>query len=175
MTLTSSYSLQDAIEEALLKTGNGSTREVIRYLQVHHRRVLDDNSPAIESIGLGSMIRAFRKKPPKKDTYVRMQNLCLDFGLDPMDLDDEISVPADMTNILNSECDWPELEDATIEDLDKHLALRDAQEAAHQAKTQRYRLLRQALARIVPGRTDIPIRELRAIARKQRGSGAGKP
>jgi len=173
MTLASSYTLQDAIEEALAKTNNGSTREVIRYLQMHHRKVLDDNSLTIESIGLGQMIRGFRKKPPSKDLHARIQSLCLDFGLDPLDLDDEISVPVDMTNILNSECDWPELDDATIDDLDKHLCLREAQEEAHKARTKCYRILRQAAAQVVPGRTDIPLRELRVIAREQRSGGAG--
>jgi hypothetical protein len=56
MTLTSHYSLHEAIEEAIDKTGNGSTREVIRYLQTYHRNVLDQNSMTIESIGLGNLI-----------------------------------------------------------------------------------------------------------------------
>ena len=82
-----------------------------------------------------------------------------------MDLDDEISVPFDLDNILNCECDWPDLDDASIDDLDKHLLLRDAQQIAHQARTECVRRLRQAAARVVPGRTDIPLRELREIAR----------
>lgn len=165
MTLMSSYTLQDAIEDALEQTNNGSTRAVIRYMQLNHRKVIDANSLTIESVGLGSLVRQFRKKPPNKDVIARIQSLCFDFGLEPMDLDDEISVPLDLANILNSECDWPELDDATIDDLDKHLLLREAQESAHQAKTRCYRLLRQAAARVVPGRTDIPLRKLRQIAR----------
>jgi len=168
MTLASHYTLQDAIEEALAKTNNGSTREVVRYLQMHYRQVIDDNWMTVSGCGLGQMVRLFRKKPTNKDLHARIESLCFDFGLEPLDLDDEISVPVDMTNILNSECDWPELDDATIDDLDKHLLLREAQEQAHQARTRCYRLLRQAAARVVPGRTDIPLRELRAIARKQR-------
>lgn len=165
MTMTQQYSLQDAIDEALQKTNNGTTREVTRYLQMHHRKVLDDNSLTIEAVGLGSMIRQFRKKPPNRETHTKIQNLCFDFGLPYMDLDDEISVPIDMSNPLNSECDWPVLDDATIDDLDKHLVLRDAQQEAHAARTQCVRLLRQAAAKVVPGRTDIPLRELREIAR----------
>jgi hypothetical protein len=69
-----------------------------------------------------------------------------------------------MSNTLNSEYDWLALDDATIDDLDKHLILRDAQEAAHIAKTKALRTLRQAAAQIVPGRTDIPIGDLQAIA-----------
>jgi hypothetical protein len=167
MTLTSDYSLHEVIEEAIEKTGNGSTRDVIRYLQTHHRRVLDDNSLTIESIGLGNLIRAYRKKPSRKDFQAKIHSLCLDFGLPDLDLDDEVSVPVDMSNVLNSECDWPDLDDATIDDLDKHLILREAQEQAHQARTKSIRLLRQAAARIMPGRTDIPLRELRKIARKK--------
>lgn len=169
MTLVQEYTLQEVIEKALRETGNGPTREVTRYLQTHHRKVLDDNSLTIEAIGLGTLIRAHRKKPPHKNLYEKISNLCLDFGLEYMDLDDEISVPLDMTNVLNSECDWPDIEDTTVDDLDKHLILRDAQEAAHVTKTQYVRALRQAAAQVVPGRTDIPLRELRVIARKRRG------
>jgi hypothetical protein len=165
MTLTSEYSLQEAIDDAIQQTNNGSTRDVIRYLQMHYRKVLDDNSLTIEGVGLGSMIRAYRKKPTLKDRQEKIRNLCLDFGLDYLDLDDEISVPVDMNNVLNSECDWPDIEDATVDDLDKHLILRDAQEVAHAARTLALRTFRQAAAQVVPGRTDIPIRELREIVR----------
>jgi hypothetical protein len=170
MTLTDAYSLQDAIEDALGKTGNGSTREVITYLQLHHRKTLDANSLTIESVGLGSLVRQFRKKPPNKDFYIEVKNLCLDFGLGPLDLDDEISVPLDLGNVLNCECDWPQLEDATIEQLDKHLILREAQQRAHEAKTQAYRSLRQAAIAVAlshfDGRCDVPLRDLRVIARE---------
>ena len=169
MTFLASYSLQDAIREALEETHNGGTREVVRYLQMHFRQVLDDNQLTIEHIGLGPLIRAQRKKPPEKDLAVKIKNLCFDFGLPPLDLDDEISVPVDMTNILHSECDWPDLEDVTVDDLDKHLQLREAQRTAHDARTQCVIRLRQAAANVVPGRTDIPLRKLREIARRERG------
>ena len=166
MTFTASISLQDAIRESLERTNNGSTREVIHHLQTHFRHVLDDNQMTIEHIGLGPLIRAQRKRPPEKDWAERIESLCFDFGLPTLDIEDEVSVPVDMTNILNSECDWPDLEDATIDDLDKHLQLREAQRVAHDARTQCYIQLRQAAAKVVPGRTDIPLRELRKIARR---------
>jgi hypothetical protein len=169
MTITASYSLQDAIDEALEKTGNGGTREVTNYLQTHFRKILDANQPMIENIGLGPLIRAQRKKPPLQDYQEKIRQLCLDFNLPSLDLDDEVSVPIDMTNILNSECAWPELDDATVDDLDRHLKLREAQRVAHDARTRCYQILRQAAARVVPGRTDIPLRVLRRIARESRG------
>jgi hypothetical protein len=168
MTFLANYNLQDAIRESLEKTNNGSTREVIHYLQINFREVLDDNQLTLEHIGLGPLIRAQRKKPPEQDVELKIRNLCLDFGLPPLDLDDEISVPINMTNILNSECDWPTLDEATIDDLDKHLALRAAQRQAHDARTLCYETLRQAAAQVVPGRTDIPFRKLREIARKRK-------
>jgi len=169
MTFATHFTLQEAIAEALEQTNNGGTRDVIRHLQLNFRRILDENSMTIEALGLGQMIRAQRKKPPKKDYQERLCSLCLDFGLPVLDLDDEIAVPIDMTNVLGSECDWPELEDATIDDLDKHLQLRAAQQIAHDARTRNYVRLRQAAANVVPGQTDIPLRQLREIARRQRG------
>jgi hypothetical protein len=166
--MTTTIGLFEAIDDALVMTGNGTTREVIRYLQMNHRRVLNENSLTIEVSGLGPMVRSRRKKPDPLDLARRNESLCLDFGLDYLDLDDEISVPLNMENVLNSECDWPDLEDATIADIDRHLVLRDAQEVAHAARTLAVRTLRQAAARVVPGRIDIPLRELRVIARKRR-------
>lgn len=165
MTLVAEYGLMDAIDDALAKTNNGTTHNVIRYLQMNHRKVLDNNSLTIEGIGLGNLVRARRKKPESKDLHAKIQNLCFDFGLEYMDLDDEISVPIHLENILNSECDWVDIEEVTVDDLDKNLMLRDAQQKAHEIRTECVRALRQAAARVVPGRTDIPLNKLRVIAR----------
>jgi hypothetical protein len=166
MTLTQEYNLQDAFADAIRATNNGSTRELIRYLQTYHRKVLDENALTIEGNGLGSMLRAFRKKPPRHELAEKIHCLCLDFGLPDLDLDDEVSVPMDLGNVLNAECDWPDIEDVTVDGLDRHLLLRDAQEKAYSAKTECYRIFRQRMAQIVPGCTDIPVRELRRIARE---------
>jgi cell fate (sporulation/competence/biofilm development) regulator YlbF (YheA/YmcA/DUF963 family) len=122
VTITQQYSLRDAIDEALRKTNDGTTQEVIRYLRKHHRNVLND---------------------------AKIQKLFFDFfdfGLDHMEMDD-----------------------ATIDDLDKHILLREVQQQAHAAQTQCLLRLRQAAARVVPGRTDIPMRELTRIVKAQRG------
>lgn len=164
--MTATIGLYEAIDDALLRTNNGQTRVVIRYLQMNHRRTLDDNALTIEASGLGPMIRGRRKKPDPIEQVRKNQSLCFDFGLDYLDLDDEIPVPLDLDHVLNSPCDWPLLGDATVDDLDKHLLLRDAQETAFAARTLAVRTLRQAAAKVVPGRTDIPLSELRKIARK---------
>jgi hypothetical protein len=162
--MTASIGLYEAIDDALEQTNNGATRAVIRYLQTHHRTVLDENSLTIEASGLGPMIRGRRKRPDPDDLFSRNQNLCLDFGLPYLDLDDEISVPLDLDNVLNSECDWPSIEDATVDDLDKHPILRDAQEAAHIAKTKILRTLRQAAAKVSSGQNRYSMRDLQTIA-----------
>ena len=166
--MTATMGLLEAIDDALARTNNGTTHEVIDYLQTHHRKVLDENAMTIENNGLGQLIRGRRKKPDPVELVRKNESLCFDFGLDYLDLDDEISVPIDMENVLNSPCDWPQMDDATIEDIDKHLILRDAQEAVYAARTLAVRTLRHAAARVVPGRTDIPLRELRVIAYKRR-------
>jgi len=167
--LTSHVTLQEAIAEALEETSNGNTRDVIRYLQMNCRKVLDENQMTIEALGLGQMIRAQRKKPTQKDYRERVRSLCLDFGLPVLDLDIEIAVPIQPDNVLSSDCDWPVLDDdATIDDIDKHLYLRKCQREAFDDRTECLETLRQAAAQVVPGRTDIPMRELREIARSQR-------
>lgn len=59
------------------------------------------------------------------------------------------------------------LTDAAIDEIDKHLKLREAQATARAARTLALKTFRQAVARIAPDRTDIPIRELRKIRRKE--------
>lgn len=170
MTLDAVYTLEDAFDEALRETTNGSTRMVIRWLQLHKRKVLDDNALTIEATGLNNLIRAFRKKREGRDVVSsKVQSLCLDLGLETLDLDDEVSVPADETNLLYGECEWKDLDDLTLQDIDLHIELLEAETKAVQEKTANYRILRQAAAKIVPSRNDIPLRVLRQIAREQNG------
>jgi hypothetical protein len=168
MTLV--YTLSEAIDEGLRETGNGETRSVIRWLQMNRRPALDDNSLIIEAEGLGNLIRAHRKKnvPHTPNGFIR--NLCFDFGLSALELDEQISVPKDAHDLVYGPCEWPELNNATVDDLDKHIALLEAQAADMQFKAANYRQLRQAAAQVVPDRTDIPLHELRAILRKRSGA-----
>jgi len=158
------YTLQDVIDEALRETRNGSTRDVIYWLQINRRQVLEENWLTICSEGLGNLIRARRKKREPAATP-EVHNLCLDFGLEDLDLPQQISVPTDMDNLPYSSSEWRELEEATVDDLDKHLALLDAQIELDMTSRATLRVLRQTAARVVPDRTDIPLRELRVIAR----------
>jgi len=171
MTFEALYTLEDAFDEALKATCNAANRDVIRWLQIHKRNVLDDNRLTIESLGLNQMLRAFRKKREGSDVVSsKVESLCLDFGIPVLDLDDEISIPQDPENPLYGACDWIDLDNATVRQIDMHIELIDAQEAALHEKSANYRMLRQIVAQVVPGRTDIPLRELRAIAREKNGN-----
>src|SRR5262252_5599689 len=167
MTLVALMSLQEVIREALVATSGGLTGDIIRWLQMNRREILDANQLTIEAEGLGQIIRKERKEhgAPKG---MDVEALCLDFGLDPLDLDGEVSVPQDMERILSGPCEWPKLDDVTIDDIDKHVLLLEATSKSIAQKTTSMRVLRQAAALVVPGRTDIPLRELRVIARQKR-------
>ena len=170
MTLDRVYTLQDAIEEALEKTDSAPTRDVIRWLQMNRRPVLDDNSLTIEAEGLGNLVRAQRKKRSDIALAREIHNLCFDFGIEDLNLPDEISVPSDVNNLLYCACNWQPIDDATIDDLDMHVLLIEAQITASLASADTIRGLRQIVSRVVPDRTDIPLRELRRIARNGRES-----
>lgn len=165
MTFEQIYTLQDAIDEAIAKTNTGTTHEVILWLQKHRRQLLDENQNIIEPEGLGNLIRACRKRPTP-ETKEETRNLCFDFGLPDLELNTEISIPRDMENVLYCACDWKELDDATIADLDKHIVLLEAQAAANLEQAANLRKLRQAAAKRAKGRTDIPLRDLRGKGRK---------
>jgi hypothetical protein len=163
MTMEKAYTLLDVVDEGLLETNSAPTRDVIHWILMNRRSVLDDNSLTLYSDALGNLIRTRRKKDTVAVTEIH--NLCFDFGLADLDLPDEISVPTDMDNLPYCSCDWQPLDDATVNDLDKHVLLLEAQIAANRASADAIRRLRQVAARVVPGRTDIPLRDLRRIAR----------
>jgi hypothetical protein len=168
MTMEMAYTLLDVIDEALVITNSGPTRLVINWILLNRQSVLDDNRLTLYGEALGNMIRTRRKKKEKDPATDHTHSLCFDFGLKELDLPDEISVPSDMNNLPYCACDWPQLDDATIDDLDKHLALLDAQIELDMTSRANIRRLRQVAAQVVPGRTDIPLRELREIARNGR-------
>jgi hypothetical protein len=166
MTTDRAYTLIDVVDEGLAATNSAPTRDVIRWILMNRRFVLDDNCMTCYSGYLGQLIRARRKKKDAPATSI--QELCFDFGMEVLDLPDEISVPIDMNN-LPGPCDWAQIDDATVDDLDKHLALLDAQIELDMMSRANIRKLRQVAAQVVPGRTDIPLRDLRGIARNERG------
>jgi hypothetical protein len=157
--------LQEAIRQALIATYGGATDEVIRWLRLKFRDVLDANSHTIEQAGLNSIIRSYRKKEKEAPEHAAtVGQICLDFGLPHMNLDLEISVPGE------EGVRWIDIDDATIDDLDVHamMLLEKASECA--AKARHIRALRQEAARYAGGRTDIPLRELRERARSNAGA-----
>ena len=169
MTIAQVYTLMDVVDEALEKNPSAPTREVVNWLQTNHRATLDDNKLTIESEGLGNIVRSRRKRREPGIVTPEVRGLCLDFGLEVLDLPEEISVPTDIDNLPFCPCKWPALEDATVDDLDKHLLLLDAQIALDMTSRANMRVLRQAAAKVIPARTDIPLKRLRVIARERNG------
>jgi hypothetical protein len=165
MTLLQALSLQDAIQEALDATGGGTNHEVVVWLQTHRRKVLDANALTIEISGLNNIIRTYRKKGRTPKDHETISQICMDLGLGDLDLDLEISVPSADDDV--DEVRWEERNEATVDDLDLHIMLMQDQHKALATKIDNEILFRQAAAAVVPGRTDIPVRELRRIARER--------
>lgn len=171
MTTNRTYTLVELVEEALEATGSAKTVEVRRWMQVNRRVILDEHFCEIEAEGLDAIIRRGRKSLDRSpEEEAAGFSLCLDFGLPHMPLPTEISVPVDMNNVAYGSCDWPSIDEATLDDLDKHMVLLKVQQVQLGVSHENILRLRQAAAAIVPGRTDIPLRVLREIARGERRS-----
>jgi hypothetical protein len=170
VTLQQAYTLGEVIREALDALPGAAVRDVVNWIRENHRSVVEDNFETLSYQGLSVMVRAARKsRAPSLELQEYSHSLCFDFGLSPMLLDHEISVPRDMENLINSPCDWPVLEEATLLDLDKHIALLRATGAATLAQAERCAKLRQGAVRYSPnGRLDLTIGALREMARAQR-------
>lgn len=171
MTTNRTYTMIELVEEALDSTGSAKTVEVRRWMQLNRRVSLDEHFCLIEAEGLDAMIRRYRKSRDRTpEEEADGFSLCFDFGLEQIELPSEISVPVDMNNVAYGSCDWPLLEEATLDDLDKHMVLLHVQQIQLGVSRENILRLRQAAASIVPGRTDIPLRVLREIARGERQS-----
>lgn len=170
MTVQQAYTLGEVIREGLDQLPGAAVRDIVNWIRTNHREVIEENFETISYLGLSNMVRAARKarkKPTEIDDY--STSLCFDFGLPPMEFDGEISVPRDMTNVMNSVCDWSDLEETTIRNFDKHIELLEATGAATLKHAEECRILRQAAMQHSPGGTiDITLGDLRKIARRKR-------
>jgi hypothetical protein len=164
------YTLGEVIREALDELPGASVHDIVNWIRMNHRQVIEDNFETISYQGLSAMVRAARKIHPRKEDDDYAESLCFDFGLPPMAFDKEISVPRDMDNLTKSVCDWPELEETTVRDFDKHIKLLIATGNATLTRATDCQALRDAAMQFSPnGDIDVTIGELRRIAQRRRG------
>lgn len=167
MTQEQLQTLEQVIDEALDLNPGGSVRGIALWIRLHKRSVFDQNLETLGTQGLEAQIRARRKARDPNDDTKSSGSLCLDFGLPIMDLDTEVSVPLDMEHLPYSECEWKEPDDLTLDDIDRHIALLEAQGRSAFKQADEWRLVRQAAAKVARGRTDLTIKELRKRSRER--------
>src|SRR5215469_7350223 len=167
MTMEQIRYLNEVIREGIDNNPAARTYEVVCWIRDHYAGVIEENSITLINDGLADRIRREHKaRPPLGEITDFSENLCLDFGIELMQFDQEISVPRDTENLINSVCDWPKLEDASIRAFDKHIALLKAIAEATLAHASGCEILRQAAMKHNPdGSLDRTIGELRQIAR----------
>lgn len=168
MTFQQLTTLQDVIRKAL--DTHVSTPEAVNWIRSHYRRIVDENWETISYTGLSVLVRAMRKTARQNNgDEFNSVSLCLDFGLSPMPLDEEISVPRDVDNIINSMCDWRAVDAASLADVEKHIQLLLATAAATNLQAKHWQIFLQAamLYNPDPANLNITIGQLRKIARRR--------
>jgi hypothetical protein len=165
------HTLTEAMQEAIRRSEGKKVRDLSAWVAIHYRSIVDQYSETLLLEALDARIRILRKKQAESgETLADIRQLCLDLGTDKLDLDDEVSVPLDRENpAAYGECDWITLGEATAEQIEAHILLMQMQIKYEAKKLRDYKTLREAMLRIGKGRTDIPIDELRKIA-KQAGT-----
>lgn len=124
MTLIELETLQEATDDALEKfRGTKSNQEILDWLKINYPKILKENNDFVFDYGMRMYIRARRKGRPAAEEQRAAANLCFDFSLPQMELDTEISIPADLENPLGSEVAWKEPDDATLEEIRAHIIL----------------------------------------------------
>jgi len=166
MTFEQSESLGKVIDQSLDNFPGGTVPDIVNWICRNRRRVVEENFETLSCAGLAAMVRQRRKTGVPAEVKFYSFSLCLDFGLPWLDFDSEISIPRDMENPINSVCDWKKPDDATIDDIDKHLIAFEAQRDADSRHAACWMLVRQAAIKISGGRTDITLGELRKRARE---------
>lgn len=167
MTIAQYQSILDAVDEALLTIGSAPTKEIVQWIRCNRPETISAHAVELEDWALADVVRRRRKMHSVKQVGFQQASLFQDFGLPEMDLDVEISVPRDLENLTYGACDWKDLEEeATIDDIDRHIQWLRAQAAYLTTKAESYTRFRQRIIRFSPGRrTNITVRELRVLAR----------
>jgi hypothetical protein len=167
MTLDRLYSLQDAYAAALEATHSGTIHQCRQWLLAHLPQVIEENERTLALIGLDAELREFRKKQSTPQEREESANFCLDLGMaEAVEAPMQFSLPKDPDNITSSECEWKPRMDVTVDDLDLHILMLLTKQEEVGKQIVNARAIRAAAARIVPGRTDIPLRELIRIRKE---------
>lgn len=165
MTAIQLQTLQDVIDLALDTLKGKRGREVVAWIRERYPEILAEHDYELANEGLEVRIRERRKDRSSIEEAKTSRNLCLDFGLPVLQLDSEISIPRDLNDLIYGGSNWKEADDATLDDLDAHILLLEAQAAANLAKADNCRRIRQAAARFANGNRKLTLGELRQIAR----------
>jgi hypothetical protein len=167
MTFEQRFTLIEAIDATIDAMPGASVRDLVVWFRLHRRGVCDDNSETIGTLGLSQLFRERKKKRTPREEAAT-DNLCFDFGLPAMELDVEISIPLEKDNLLYGKCEWREIDDASIPNVEQHALYLDAQEQSIHAKAANYRLIIRAAKRFLkPGDPpDITLGILRERARQ---------
>jgi hypothetical protein len=166
MTMEQIFTLREVVRIACQEMPRCSVQQTVSWIVEHHLPTLDDNSLTLYNKALSVMVREERKGGVTPEITLYHENLCLDFGIEPTPFDREISIPCDLNNPVSGGCEWRELEEASIRNLDAHVILLRATAAANVAMAEQYVTLRNAAMRHNPdGDLDRTIGELRQLAR----------
>jgi len=164
------HTLTEAMQDAIRKSGSKKVRDMSAWVAMHHRSIVDQYSETLLLEALDARMRTQLKKQAESgETLADIDQLCLDLGIYKLELDDEVSVPLDKEKPMYWEFDWIALEDATAEQIEAHILLMQAQLHYEAKKLKDYTTLKTRMLQIGNGRTDLPISELRRMA-KQAGT-----
>jgi hypothetical protein len=162
------YELQEAIDEGKEQTEHGTVREIVAWVRQHRRGAYAMNLETFAEEGFARFVRDYLKKKNPEQEEQNSQNLCFDFGLEDLGLDTTISVPEkDSQDLIYGKCRWEDINDITIEELDRHIAMLRAQAAYNLQKADAFVKLRQSVAKVAKGRMDLTIGELRKMSRRR--------
>jgi hypothetical protein len=165
LTTVKTQTLLDVIDEALDTLRGAPTRRLVAWLREQYPNIVAQHSIELEDDGLEGLFRKRRKERRPEEEANTSRNLCFDFGLPVLELDSEISIPRDIHNPIFGGSNWKEADKATLDDIDGHILLLEAQATANLVKADNWRQVRQAAARYAKGNHKLTLGELRQIAK----------
>ena len=122
-----------------------TTREVVEWLRENRGDEIAEFDRALSDAQLQMKVRERRKQRTPEEESMASKQICIDFGLSPLDLDSEISIPRNRDELLGSYY-WKEANDATLEEISLHADSLDAQASKLEQKAGNWRkIVRSAL------------------------------
>jgi hypothetical protein len=161
--------IRQAIYLGITATKNASNFAVAEWLDKHYPKLVKEFHDSHKLDMLAKLIGTVRTDERKAQVTISRQ-ACLDLGMEPIELDEQISRPRDPKNPIYGGTDYTDFDDGTIRLMREHAAFLRQQAAHTVSKAENWERYIQKAFVFADGDIDMPNREIRRRAKQASGA-----